>query len=397
MADKCLPCKEICACMTYTSLDDSVSITKNDCTFNFEINLDTLPTVYIPADGSETIVTEGTAIEVTGDGTSGDPYVITNTGVTSVNGSTGAVTIPTLDGTETKVTAGTGTTVTGNGSVGSPYVITCTVTGGSTPDGTETKVTAGTAIGVSGDGSIATPYIISNTGVTSVNGSTGAVVIPTYDGSETKLTAGTNVTITGLGTVLSPYIINSSTGSGSTCASTILPYTGAACCKSLDTAMIFAGGLIASNNSGSCRIDTKLRDLELVDIGFELNFGRLFDITSGLNREGLIGLYKPNIFLKCRGYMTWDVFGAVPTTPTWAFTMAAPAQAGAQVAYPTPAYNNRDFFVHGIAEGTQNVYVFLVRYEVNTNKWYIQGMTNVTYPVDTMFEINMENCIVEMS
>lgn len=36
------------------------------------------------ADGSETIVTEGTGIDVTGTGTSGDPYVVTNTGDPSV-------------------------------------------------------------------------------------------------------------------------------------------------------------------------------------------------------------------------------------------------------------------------------------------------------------------------
>jgi hypothetical protein len=59
------------------------------------------------ADGSETKVTPGTNITVTGTGTTPDPYIIE----AAVNGS------------ETKVAAGTNVTVTGTGTTSSPYVI----------------------------------------------------------------------------------------------------------------------------------------------------------------------------------------------------------------------------------------------------------------------------------
>lgn len=97
-----------------------------------------------------------------------------------------------VDGSETKVTAGTNISVTGSGTTGSPYVITNTLTA---PDGSETVVTSGTGISVSGSGTAGSPYVIGNTAVP--------------DGSETKVTAGTNVTVTGTGLISDPYVINS--------------------------------------------------------------------------------------------------------------------------------------------------------------------------------------------
>ncbi|MFT5885792.1 MAG: hypothetical protein ACI9IP_002254 [Arcticibacterium sp.] len=59
------------------------------------------------------------------------------------------------DGSETKVTAGTNVTVTGSGTTGSPYLVDAA--GG---DGSETKVTAGTNVTVTGIGTSASPYIV---------------------------------------------------------------------------------------------------------------------------------------------------------------------------------------------------------------------------------------------
>ncbi len=65
--------------------------------------------------------------------------------------------IPPPTGAETKVNAGTNISVTGNGTTGTPYVINNTLT----VDGSETKVVAGSGVSVSGTGTTGTPYIIS--------------------------------------------------------------------------------------------------------------------------------------------------------------------------------------------------------------------------------------------
>jgi hypothetical protein len=64
----------------------------------------------VPANGSETVVTAGTHITVSGQGTSGSPYVI-------------SATPPAPDGSETIVNAGSNATVSGAGTSGNPYVI----------------------------------------------------------------------------------------------------------------------------------------------------------------------------------------------------------------------------------------------------------------------------------
>jgi molybdopterin converting factor small subunit len=132
------------------------------------------------ADGSETIINNGTNVTVTGTGTAGDPYVIS-----SINTE--------YDGSETKLTEGANVTITGLGTVASPYVISAV---NDVADGSETKLQAGSHITITGLGTAASPYIINSTDTT-------------YDGSETKINAGSNVTVTGNGTVASPYVINS--------------------------------------------------------------------------------------------------------------------------------------------------------------------------------------------
>lgn len=124
-------------------------------------------------DGSETKLTAGTKVSITGTGTISTPYTIN------------AI----IDGSETKINAGTNVTLTGNGTIATPYIINSTSGG----DGSETKVTAGTNISVTGNGTIATPYIINNSLI--------------VDGSETKLNPGITTTVTGNGTIGTPYTV----------------------------------------------------------------------------------------------------------------------------------------------------------------------------------------------
>jgi len=131
-------------------------------------------------DGSETKVSAGTNVSVTGSGTAGSPYTVNATAA---------------DGSETKIDGGTNVTITGSGTSASHYVISTAVA-----DGSETKVDAGTNVTVTGSGTSASHYVINATG---------------GDGSETKIDAGTNVTITGSGTTASHYVINSAGGDGS--------------------------------------------------------------------------------------------------------------------------------------------------------------------------------------
>ena len=63
------------------------------------------------------------------------------------------------DGSETKVTAGTNVTVTGTGTIASPYIINASG-GGGTADGSETIINAGINISITGIGTTGNPYII---------------------------------------------------------------------------------------------------------------------------------------------------------------------------------------------------------------------------------------------
>jgi len=138
-------------------------------------------TIVGPAvDGSETKVSAGTNVTVTGSGTTGSPYVVNSSAA---------------DGSETKVDAGTNVTITGAGTSSSHYIINST-----SANGSETIIDAGTNVTVTGSGTSASHYVI---------GATGG------DGSETKVDAGTNVTVTGAGTSASHYVINATGGNGS--------------------------------------------------------------------------------------------------------------------------------------------------------------------------------------
>lgn len=71
-----------------------------------------------------------------------------------------------IDGSETKLSAGINITITGDGTAVSPYVVNAV--GGAIPDGSETKVTAGTNTTVSGSGTVASPYVVGVTGLAPV-------------------------------------------------------------------------------------------------------------------------------------------------------------------------------------------------------------------------------------
>lgn len=158
------------------STDNSVIITED----TNDINL-TVPAAT-PPDGSETIITEGTNVTITGIGTVGNPYIINSTDTT-------------YDGSETKVTQGSNISITGNGTTATPYVINTTF---SPPDGSETKLANGVTTNVTGLGTVGSPYIIETTNLQKI------ITYPTDF-------TGTNYTITDNDNNYSIIINNSST------------------------------------------------------------------------------------------------------------------------------------------------------------------------------------------
>jgi hypothetical protein len=118
-------------------------------------------------DSTNTTYSAGTNLSLVGttfNNTAPDrTVVLTQGGATSITGTYPNFTISsvntTYDGSETKVTAGTNISVTGNGTIATPYVVNSNYTA----DGSETKVTAGANTTVTGTGTVANPYIITNT------------------------------------------------------------------------------------------------------------------------------------------------------------------------------------------------------------------------------------------
>lgn len=113
------------------------------------------------------------------------------------------------DGSETKITAGTNVSVSGVGTTATPYVI-------SSAD-TDTTYSAGTALSLVGTvfNNTAPDQAVSlvGTGATTVTGTYPNFTISSTDtntvadGSETKINSGTTTAITGLGTTGTPYVI----------------------------------------------------------------------------------------------------------------------------------------------------------------------------------------------
>lgn len=176
------------------------------------------------------------------------------TGITVSAAGVISSTITQADGSETKVTAGTGISLSGTGTTASPYVVTSTATA---PDGSETKVSAGSGISISGLGTVASPYSFSATDASTTNEiqtlsisgnvislslSGGSVTVPSADGSETKLSAGTGISLSGTGTTASPYVVTNSGDSDNSAS------------NELQTLSISGSTITLSNSGGSVQI-----------------------------------------------------------------------------------------------------------------------------------------------
>ncbi len=162
-----------------------------------------LPTIAVTSSNS-----------ITGDGQSGTPVQLVgdaaSPGTSRYYGTNGAGTkgyhsLPVPDGSETKVSAGANMSISGSGTTVSPYVFAASFAAAST-NSIQGNGTGGNQLQLVGDTASpgASRYYGTNSG-----GTKGFHAIPVYDGSETKINAGTNVTVTGSGTVGSPYVINS--------------------------------------------------------------------------------------------------------------------------------------------------------------------------------------------
>ena len=111
------------------------------------------------------------------------------------------------DGSETKVTAGTNISVTGAGTIATPYVINST--------DTNTTYSAGTALSLVGTTFNNTApdqtVVLTQGGATTITGTYPNFTISSTntiaDGSETKINSGTTTSTSGVGTTGSPYVI----------------------------------------------------------------------------------------------------------------------------------------------------------------------------------------------
>src|SRR5680860_637065 len=188
----------------------------------------TLPT----ADGTETGVTAGWNVTVTGDGSIATPYVVgvaslddadadpnneiqdlsISGNVLSLTGDGTTVTLPTADGSETVLNNGTNTVVNGSGTTASPYTI-------DVPDNTDDQDLSltGDVLSLTGDGTTVNLSGYTNTdnqdlsisgNVLSLTGDGTTVTLPTVDGSETVLNNGTNTVVNGSGdgSSATPYV-----------------------------------------------------------------------------------------------------------------------------------------------------------------------------------------------
>lgn len=261
-------------------------------------------------------------------------------------------------------------------------------------DGSETKINAGSGISRTGSGTTGSPYVISNIGVLSVNGNAGAVTVPIADGSETIIEAGSNIGVTGSGTSGDPYEI-AFTGTN-ICATTIKPFAGADCCKSLDQALVFSGGLKATTSSGHCWYSATIDVNQSCTINYSTNFSALAD-GSGQHRINLQLVYIEAIYAKFRGYMKW-VVTTVPTTYTSCFNtinaMVVCAHPNdTDVPYPATQFV-REWIVTGINSATDTPYQFLIKTD-SVGNYYMRGFEGITYPSNTTYHINMETVMFE--
>ncbi|MEE9361343.1 MAG: hypothetical protein V3U92_01955 [Cellulophaga sp.] len=150
---------------TITSTDGSVTLTQTGDDYNLSV---------AAADGTETAVTAGANVTVSGDGSTATPYVVGVTSlddgdanptneiqdlsisgnVLSLTGDGTTVTLPTADGSETVVNGAGINVVSGSGTTGSPYIVTGTEIDGSITNEIQdaSEVNLNTAIDIDGDG-----------------------------------------------------------------------------------------------------------------------------------------------------------------------------------------------------------------------------------------------------
>lgn len=111
------------------------------------------------------------------------------------------------DGSETKVTAGTNISVTGAGTIATPYVINSTDTNTTYSAGTAMSLVGTTFNNTAPDQTV----VLTQGGATTITGTYPNFTISSTntiaDGSETKINSGTTTSTSGVGTTGSPYVI----------------------------------------------------------------------------------------------------------------------------------------------------------------------------------------------
>ncbi|WP_170251928.1 hypothetical protein, partial [Aquimarina intermedia] len=164
------------------------------------------------ADGSETIVTAGTDISVTGTGTTANPYIVNST-FTEVDGST-------TNEIQNSAQVNLSTPLDVDGDTVNETTVQEAIADLSTAVAADGDTDATNEIQnineVLADGNNAGGLVIDNIGApidgndaTNKNYVDNAITAAAADGSETIVTAGTDISVTGTGTTANPYIVNS--------------------------------------------------------------------------------------------------------------------------------------------------------------------------------------------
>jgi len=180
-----------------TSLDSFIEA--NQKTYSVS-NLGTGAQVY----KDSTVVSNNTQFNVRKIKSSNSSVIVTE-GTNDIDITVAAGVIP--DGSETKVTAGTNVTVTGTGTIATPYIINST--------DTNTTYSAGTALSLVGTTFNNTApdqtVVLTQGGATTITGTYPNFTISSTntiaDGSETKINSGATTSVSGVGTTGSPYTI----------------------------------------------------------------------------------------------------------------------------------------------------------------------------------------------
>lgn len=192
--------------------DNDITISVDEAALNtfIEANQKTYSTINIGV-GSE-IYKDTTVV---GDNTqfnlrkikSSDSSVSIVQGADDINITVAAGIVP--DGSETKVTAGTNVTVSGTGTIATPYIVNSTDTNTTYLPGTALSLVGTTFNNTAPDQVVA----LTQGGATTITGTYPNFTISSTDtntiadGSETKVNSGITTVVSGVGTTGSPYIL----------------------------------------------------------------------------------------------------------------------------------------------------------------------------------------------